>query len=208
MSAQRRLFTARRGAVYDGRTMARLLRRRALAVVVALATSAVLLVGCKGKGDRAAADASADAGDAGVGIDVNLPETVIVYVDASAESVGTSVNSAAPAASPLPRPCTDKALGTVTFTDGAEKVSITSSKSGVHATCVRLDEHKLLCDWFDGAGNPTITRRGVTFGPKTKIGGNYDATHTFGCPAQDDTPPPRPKAPAPKPPTGRKAPKR
>lgn len=205
MDVQRRPFPPRPWPVYDRERMARLLRRSALAIVVALATMALLL-GCKGKGERTADDAGADGGDAGIGIDVNLPETVIVYLDASTESVGTTTTmNGAAAASPLPRPCTDKALGTVTFAEDAEKVSISSSKGGMHATCVRLDEHKLLCDWFDGAGNPTVMRKAVTFGAKTKIGGSYDTKHAFSCPAQDDAPP---KAPAPKPPTGRKAPKR
>lgn len=185
--------------------MARL-RRSALAVAIALATTALLL-GCKGNAGKATIDASADASDAG--IDVNLPETIIVILEAgvSPDGVGTlPPSNAATVAYALPRPCTDKALGTVTFAaERDEKVSITASKGGAHATCVRLDEHKLLCDWFDGDGKPTVTRKGVTFGPKTKIGGSYDAKHAFSCPAQDDTPP---KPAAPKPPAGRKAPRR
>lgn len=173
--------------------------RLPFALSVSLGTVALLLAGCHRSPSRQSADAGADA-DAG--FDAGLPETETVYLDAGIETDGRRAPREEDHVPPmlLPRPCTDKALGSITFVQDGAKVKIASSKAIASATCVRMDEHKLLCDWVDKDGKPTVSRRPVSYGPKTKIAGTYDGKHSFSCPAQADPTP----APAPKPPSGRR----
>ena len=175
--------------------MARLLRRGSFAFAIGSGIAVALLAGCHGWPLHEHMDAGADAADADAGFDANLPDTVVVYLEAGTEPDGKPTRVQDEATVPvmaLPRPCADKTLGNVVFTQDGSKVQITSSKGVASATCVRMDEHKLLCDWLDKDGRPTVTRRAVSYGPKTKIAGTYDGKHAFSCPVQTD-----PVAPAP-----------
>jgi len=176
--------------------MARLLRRGSFALAVSFGTAATLLAGCHGLPFHRSVDAAADAADADAGFDAYLPETVTIILEAGVEPDGkpTRPKDEDVPAMALPRPCTDKTLGTITFIQDGAKVKIGSSKGLANATCVRMDEHKLLCDWVDKSGNPTVTRRAVSYGPKTKIAGTYDGKHSFSCPVQTDIEPPKPPA--------------
>jgi hypothetical protein len=120
------------------------------------------------------ADAAAEPFDA-----ASLPETVTVVLDAGSPRSRTVM-----LLSGLPHPCQDRALGIVTFTQSEDNVIITSSKTRARATCSRVDEHTLTCDWLGIDGRPTVRHATVTYGPGKKIGGSYDATHAFACPRQ------------------------
>jgi hypothetical protein len=166
--------------------------KNGFALAIAGTTALAILAGCHGlpwkKGAADGGDASADGGDARARFDANLPDTVTIILEAGVEPDGR-ITSTGPKRtitlmSGLPQPCTDKALGVVTFAQDDEKVVITTSKGKARATCTRVNEHKLLCDWVDKDGKPTVQSKPVTYGPKTKIGGNYDAKHAFSCPAQ------------------------
>ena len=189
--------------------MARPLRRGSFALAVSLATAAVLLASCRRPALRAELDAAPDAADAADAVgraafDANLPETVTIVLEAGVDPDGrrvvvrTAGDGEVPPMIGLPRPCTDRTLGVVTFVQEDSKVLVASSKGFARATCVRMDEHKLLCDWVDKDGNPTVTRRALSYGPKTKIGGSYDAKHAFACPAQNDPEPAKPSPPPPR----------
>lgn len=180
--------------------MARLLRCGSLALSVSFGTSLVLLAGCHGWPLHRSVDAGSDAADPDAGVDASLPDTVVVYLEAGIEPDGKPTRSqeVVPMMA-LPRPCVDKTLGTVAFMQKQSSVIVTSSKGIASATCVRMDEHKLLCDWLDKDGKPTVNRRPLSYGPKTKIGGTYDGKHAFACPVQADPvapPPPKPPKPA------------
>jgi hypothetical protein len=139
-----------------------------------LLISLLLALGCKAKHGEAIPDAAADPFDAAA-----LPETVTVVLDA-----GSARSRTVMLLSGLPRPCHDRALGTVTFTQSDDAVLITSSKTRARGTCSRVDEHTLTCDWLGTDGRPTLRHATVTYGPGKKIGGSYDATHAFACPPQ------------------------
>jgi len=131
----------------------------------------VSLAACKTKRVEPSRDAEVDAAP--------LPETVTVVLDAGPARPRTVM-----LLSGLPRPCQDRALGTVTFTQEGDNVLITSSKTRARATCTRVDEHKLSCDWVGPDGRATVQHGVVTYGPNTKIGGPYDKGRAFSCPIQ------------------------
>lgn len=141
--------------------------------------------GCRGK-DGPADAATSEAGRDGSAFDANLPETVVVVLEAGAEPGGPP-----PAAksryvtliSGLPAPCQDttKHLGTVSFSQSGDNVIIVSSKTKARATCVPKDPFTLSCDWVGIDGKPTIAQSPVTYAPKKPIGGSFDKTHRFAC---------------------------
>jgi hypothetical protein len=143
-------------------------RRRALIVVGLLCVT-----GCRPKRADTRPDAATEA------LDAALPETVTVVLDAGQPRPRTVM-----LLSGLPRPCTDRVLGIVTFAQSDEKVVIASSKTRARATCNRIDETTLSCDWLGIDGRPTLSHSTVSYGIGKKIGGRYDATHAFACAPQ------------------------
>jgi hypothetical protein len=131
-------------------------------------------LGCNAKREEALPDAAVEPFDA-----ASLPDTVTIVLDAGSARPRTVM-----LLSGLPRPCPDRGLGIVTFTQSDDKVVITSSKTRARATCNRIDEHTLACDWLGIDGRPTLKQATVTYGPGKKIGGRYDASHAFACPPQ------------------------
>jgi hypothetical protein len=141
--------------------------------------AASLAAGCR----RDAAPGS-DASVADARPDVALPETVVIVLDAGADpGVPAPPPRKIVLLSGLPRPCQDRALGTVTFAQVEDKVVVTSSKTKARATCDAAEPGLLLCDWVGPDGKSSI-RAPLTYGPKKKITGKYDARHTLACPAQ------------------------
>ncbi len=154
------------------------MRTLALVALVTLAPACRLGKGSPDGGSDAAAPFDA----------ATLPETVVIVLEAGVEpdgrGNGTGRSRTVTIMSGLPRPCEDRLLGTVTFAQAHESVVITSTKTKARARCTRLDEHKLLCDWFGMDGKPSVQQKIVTYGSKTKILGSFDAKHTFSCPVQ------------------------
>jgi hypothetical protein len=151
---------------------------------------AALLAGttaCKAKG--AAADASVNADDAAA-FTTNLPETVVIYLDAGAEpgrpAPASTKSGKVELISGLPAPCEDttKRLGLVTFTQVDDDVVITSSKTKARARCKVKDSQTLICDWLGMDGKPSVFHKPVTYGPKKPIVGAFDKTHSFRCAPQ------------------------
>src|SRR5258706_405199 len=120
--------------------------RASSALALALVASA-----CRAKGGGSADASVADASGTAV-VDAGLTETVVVYLEAGVEPDGRNCTSCKPKSgtvvllSGLPRPCVDKQLGTVTFSQSGDDIVITSSKTKARATCQRVDEHTLSCD--------------------------------------------------------------
>jgi hypothetical protein len=131
---------------------------------------------------------SSNAGDAGLGSDAELPETVVIVLEAGADPNRLPA-PAGPAQkvelmSGLPQPCQDRLLGTVTFAQNGDAVVITSSKTKARAACHPKDSHTLVCDWVGMDGKPGATQKPVTYGFGKPIGGSFDKTHAFRCAPQ------------------------
>ncbi len=136
------------------------------------------------------ADAAVDAG-AITAFDANLPETVVIVLEAGADPdrplpVSTSRSRYVTLLSGLPAPCQDmsKHLGLVTFSQSGDDVVITSSKTKARGTCVPKDPGVLMCDWIGIDGKPSVQQKPVAYGPNQPIGGSFDEKHRFACKPQ------------------------
>jgi hypothetical protein len=163
---------------------------------IALLCACVSLAGsgCRSKKDIShdASVGESSARDSGDNVDANLPETVVIVLEAGADPgrpappVSTSGSRYVTLLSGLPAPCQDtsKHLGLVTFSQSGDNVVITSSKTKARARCVPKDPNTLMCDWIGIDGKPSVQEKPVTYGPKKAIGGSFDKTHRFTCKPQ------------------------
>ena len=158
-------------------------------VLPLLALSVVAAAGCKRKGtlevapDTGATSAfvpdsgSAAGASADAGVDA-APSTGGPTTAGGTKDAGAAAHSGG---SSLPKPCEDKRLGTVTFTDvGGGKVKIATTNKN-HADCARTTDAKILnCDWVDETGKPK-GRHIAHIDPKNQIGGTFDGNHLWSC---------------------------